>query len=551
MTSVILVVTLFLICLVLGAAIGKWMDYSLNGDTFSFDDRFFSKIGIDIISPMSWKKYFLSVLMFSIFGFVFLQIILMFQEWLPLNPDHRQNLPFLMAFNITTSFLTNTNWQNYAGETTLSYFSQMCGLTVQNFLSAAVGTSVLLAFIRGLIKKECTSLGNFWRDISRFTIRILLPLAFVFSIFFIQQGIPQTFNGSVPVTTLENKEVKIPIGPVASQIAIKMIGGNGGGFFNSNSTHPFENPTPLSNFIQLILILLLPVACVFMFIFMLPNRKEGYMILALMMVMLLLGIFISYLGQSQINPVTGMNFLEGTESRFSALECSLWSVTTTAVANGSVNCMHSSLSPLAQLVTLFNMMTGEVIFGGVGSGLYGMFLYVLLTVFLAGLMVGRTPEYLGKKIETKEVIWVGIALLLPGLLNLTFSALALNTSLGLFSLAHSGAHGLSEVLYAFSSSLGNNGSAFAGLAANSDFYNLATGIGMLVGRFLVIFASLIIAGNLGAKKITTAGPGTLQTDTTIFAVLLLGVIIIMGALTFFPVLILGPITEQIMMGQLL
>src|SRR3989339_69702 len=548
MGDVILVITLLLICLGLGAVIGKYMARSLNDEKICLTDRFICRMGIDTKSQMNWKEYLLSTLVFTAFGFIFLQAVIMCQAWLPLNPNHRPNLPFLMAFNITTSFVTNTNWQNYAGESTMGLFSQMVGLTVQNFLSAAVGVAVLLAFVRGLLIKESITLGNFWKDVSRFTIKILLPLSILFAIFFIQQGMPQTFKGTITATTLEGKAVKIPVGPVASQMAIKMIGGNGGGFYNGNATHPFENPTPISNFIQLILILLLPVSCVFMLIFMLPNRKEGYMILSVMGVMLLVGIGISYWGQSQINSITQMKFLEGTESRFSTFECSLWSVLTTAVANGSVNCMHSSLSPLSQLVALFNMMTGEVIFGGVGSGLYGMFLYVLLTVFLAGLMVGRTPEYFGKKIETKEVYWVGIALLFPGLLNLVFSAIALNTSSGLSSISHSGEHGLSEVLYAFSSSFGNNGSAFAGLSANTDFYNTFTGMGMLFGRFIVIVACLVIAGRLGVKKAIVAGPGTLKTDTTVFAFLLLGVIIVMGALTFFPALVLGPIAEHLIMG---
>jgi len=539
----------FSIVLVSGLLYGKWMANLMSEESPRFEDKLLRYLGIDTTTSMNWKDYLLSVLMFSFVGFIFLQIILMSQQWLPLNPDHKPNVPFLMAFNITASFVTNTNWQNYGGESTLSHFAQMAGLTVQNFLSAAVGVAVLVALIRGLIKHDTNKLGNFWSDVTRFTLRILLPLSFVFALFLVHQGVPQTFQANVPTKTLEGANIQIPLGPVASQIAIKMNGSNGGGFYNANGAHPYENPTPLTNFVHLISILLLPIACVFMFIFMLPNHRQGYMILVVMGIMLGVGILFSYWGEIQINPITKMHFLEGTETRISLSECSLWSTLTTAVSNGSVNCLHSSLSPVAQLIALFNMMTGEVIFGGVGSGLYGMLLYVLLTVFMAGLMVGRTPEYLGKKIETKEVIWVGVALLSPGLMNLLFSALALNLNAPLSSLAHVGSHGLSEVIYAFSSALGNNGSAFAGLNANTIFFNLTTGIGMLLGRFVVIVASLYIAGSMGIKKVAVTGPGTLRTDTSIFAFLLWSVIIVVGALTFFPVLALGPIAEYLLMNN--
>ncbi|OFZ23154.1 MAG: potassium-transporting ATPase subunit A [Bdellovibrionales bacterium RIFOXYA1_FULL_36_14] len=537
----------FLILSGTGLILGKMLAHIFKEKGIGLEEKFLKLIGIDATTSMNWKEYLSAVLIFNLIGLILLQLILMTQQWHPFNPEARSGLSFWMAFNIATSFVTNTNWQNYGGEATLSYFSQMLGLTVQNFLSASTGVAVLVVFIRSLVKKEVTLLGNFWSDLTRFTVRILLPLSFVFALFLISQGVPQTLKGSVSVQTLEGKDLKVPVGPVASQIAIKMNGSNGGGFFNVNAAHPYENPTPVSNFVQLISILLLPVSCVFMLIFMLPRKQEGYPILGVMTVLLLLGVVLSYWAQVQINPITHMVYGEGVDTRFSLSECSLWSVATTAVSNGSVNCMHSSMSPLAQLVALFNMMTGEVIFGGVGSGLYGMLLYVLMTVFLAGLMVGRTPEYLGKKIESKEVIWASFALLAPGLFNLLFSAWALHYHLGLASLSHSGPHGLSEVLYAFTSAFGNNGSAFAGLNANSTFYNITTGFAMLFGRFAVIVSVLIIAGSLGPKKKSPIGPGSLKTDTSLFAVLLFSVILILGALTFFPVLVLGPVAEHLIL----
>ncbi|MBF0360159.1 MAG: potassium-transporting ATPase subunit A [Oligoflexia bacterium] len=433
--AMILWAVYFFILSILGILIGKAMTILFKEGVVRIEDKILRLLKIDAISSMNWKEYLFAIIVFNLFGFIFLQVILMFQDWFPLNPEGKNGLPFWMAFNITSSFITNTNWQNYAGESTLSYFSQMMGLTVQNYLSAATGVAVLIAFIRSLVKKEVSKIGNFWSDITHFTLRILLPLSFILALFLIYQGVPQTFNSSVGIKTLEGKELKVPVGPVASQIAIKMNGTNGGGFYNANAAHPYENPTPLANFVQLVSILLIPVSCAFMLIFMLPRKKDGLPILGVMTVMLLIGVVLSYFAQKQGNPMVQMAFLEGTETRFSLAECSLWSVATTAVSNGSVNCMHSSLSPLAQMIALFNMMTGEVIFGGAGCGLYGMLLYVLMTVFLAGLMVGRTPEYLGKKIESKEIICASFAFLAPGLLNLIFSAWALNYRLGLSSLS--------------------------------------------------------------------------------------------------------------------
>jgi K+-transporting ATPase ATPase A chain len=537
--------------LVLGGGffLGKILFKIFSAKTIGFEEKLLKVMGIDAVTPMNWKEYLFSLLFFSLMGIIFLQFILMFQHILPLNTDGKVGLPFWMSFNIAASFVTNTNWQNYAGESTLSNFSQMAGLTVQNFLSAATGISVMLVLVRGILKKETTKLGNFWSDLTRATFRFLLPLSIILTIILISLGVPQTLSEKVSIQTLEGKESIIPVGPVASQVSIKMVGTNGGGFFNANAAHPFENPNPLANYISLLFILLVPVACVFLFIFMMPKRSEGYLILSVMSVLLLLGMGISLWATLQTNPSTGMSFIEGKDTRISLAECSLWSVTTTAVSNGSINCAHSSLAPFSQLVALFNMMTGEIIFGGAGTGIYTMLLYVFLTVFLAGLMVGRTPEYLGKKIEAHEIIWVGFALLTPGLLNLILSAFTLNSQWGLPSLSHLGPHGLSEVLYAFSSLIGNNGSAFAGLNSNTPFFNITGGFAMLFGRFAVIISVFIIAGSMGKKNISPPTLGTLKTNTPIFGFLLISVVIIMGALTFFPTLILGPIAEHLLMNQ--
>lgn len=527
-----------LLGLLLSIPIGKYLVWLYKLDRNEIEKAqssgtILNKIGININEEMNWKEYLISMCLFSFFGFLILQIILMSQK-----------IPFFMAFNIAMSFMTNTNWQNYAGESTLTNWVQSIGLGVQNFTSAASGFAILLCLIRGITKRENSQLGNFWNDIIKFTFHILLPLSIVFSLFLVWQGTPQTNKNKMDFVSLEGKKVSIPVGPVASQVAIKMLGSNGGGFYNANASHPYENPTPLSNFIQTMSIILLPAACMFMFIFSLPNRKQGFMILSVMLALLIGGLWISYIFQNQVNPLTNTHFLEGTETRFSPTECGIWATLTTAVTSGSVNCMHSSISPMTQLVALFNMMTGGIIFGGVGSGVYTMILYVLLSAFLSGLMVGRTPEYLGKKIQANEIIWVGLALLTPGLMNLLLSALAMYLSP---ATANHTPHGLSEILYAFSSAFGNNGSAFAGLNANTDFYNISLGFSMLFGRFIVIMGVLYIAGSLGLKNMTPSGPGTLKTDTVLFSFILLSVIIIVGALTFFPVLVLGPISEHLLM----
>lgn len=499
---------------------------------------------------MNWKKYLWAVLIFNLCGFVFLFILQIVQQWLPLNPQQLPNVPFDLAFNTAVSFMTNTNWQAYGGESTMSYAVQMLGLTVQNFLSAATGIAVLLALIRGIVNKLSDNLGNFWVDIVRTTLYILLPLSTLVSVLLISQGVVQNFSPYETVKTIEGSEQIIPLGPAASQIAIKQLGTNGGGFFNSNSAHPFENPTPFSNFIEMLSILLIASALTYTYGLMVGSKKEGWILFFVMMILFLIGLSISYISENSYNTAlnTAAN-LEGKELRFGIANSVIWSTATTCASNGSVNAMHSSLSPLAGMVAMINIMLGEIIFGGVGSGMYGMIIFIFITVFIAGLMVGRTPEYLGKKIESYEIKMSMIAVLIPNIIILAFTAIATSTATGLSSILNSGPHGLSEILYAFSSGAGNNGSAFAGLNANTIFYNISIGIGMLFGRFGVIIPVLAIAGNLVKKNKTPVSAGTFTTDNYVFAILLIGVILIIGALTHFPALSLGPVVEHFLMNN--
>ncbi len=512
-------------------------------------EKFIYKLsGVDSKKEMNWKEYFFSVLIFNLFGFIILFLILFFQNILPLNPQKLKGLSWHLAFNTAVSFMTNTNWQSYSGESTLSYFSQMTGLTVQNFLSAATGITVAIALIRGLINKETDKLGNFWSDIVKTVLYILLPLSIITTVVLTSQGVVQTFSNYANASTLEGNVQSIPLGPAASQIAIKQIGSNGGGFFGANSAHPFENPTPFSNFIEMILILLIPVSLVFAFGKMAGSRKEGLTIFSVMFILLAIGLVTMIYFEYQYNPVTGISgSMEGKETRFGIINSILWAETTTAVSNGSVNAMNDSLSPVSGMVAMINLMLGEVKFGGVGAGLYGMFMFVIITVFIAGLMVGRTPEYLGKKIEKKEVQMAMLAIIAPSFVILIFSAIACITKEGLSHLANKGPHGLSEILYTFSSAAGNNGSAFAGLDANNAFYNILLGIGMLIGRFAVIVPALAIAGTMSTKKIFPTSFGTFKTDGPIFVVLLIFVVIIVVALNFLPALCLGPIVEHLLM----
>jgi K+-transporting ATPase ATPase A chain len=505
--------------------------------------------GVDPAHEMSWKLYAVAMLVFNIAGGVVLLVLERTQQWLPLNPQRLPNVPFALAFNTAISFMTNTNWQAYSGENTMSYFTQMAGLAVHNFVSAATGIAVAVALVRGLIRKQAATIGNFWCDLTRSTLYVLLPLSILVAIVLAQQGVVQTFDSYPTATTLEGAQQQIPLGPVASQIAIKQLGTNGGGFFGQNSTHPFENPTPLTNFVEVFVIFWLGSALVYMFGVMARDRRQGWAIWAAMSVLFLAGFTTLWWAELQSNPALGLTSpsLEGKEVRFGQFNSALFATVTTDASCGAVNVMHDSLTPLGGLVPFINMMLGEVIFGGVGAGFYGMLMFVLLTVFIAGLMVGRTPEYLGKKIEAREVTWAVIAVLAPAVVILCGSAITMLYPEALKSLNNAGPHGLSEVVYAFASAAANNGSAFAGINANTDWYNYMLAINMFIGRFAIIVPVLAIAGSLAQKKASPPSSGTFPTNGPIFTVLLTSIVLIVGALTFFPVLSLGPIVEHFLM----
>ncbi len=509
--------------------------------------------GVDTRVEMTWRHYALAMLAFNVLGFLVLLLLQRLQAMLPLNPAQLPAVGWLSAFNTATSFMTNTNWQGYGGETTMSYLTQMMGLSVQNFVSAATGMAVVVALARGLSRNsqartEAKTLGNFWVDLVRCTVYILLPLSILLAVVLVSQGVVQNWSPYVEARTLTGETQLLPQGPAAAQIAIKQLGTNGGGFFNTNSTHPYENPTPLTNFLEMLALLLIPAALTYTYGSMVGSLRQGWVIFAAMLILLLAGFSVMVLAETQPNPLYGnVAMLEGKEVRFGVVNSVLWGAATTAASNGAVNAMHSSFSPLAGGIALLNMMLGEVIFGGVGAGLYGILIFVILTVFIAGLMVGRTPEYLGKKIEAREIKMATVAVLLPSASILLFSALAVVTEAGLSSRANGGPHGLSEILYAFSSAAGNNGSAFAGLNANTAFYNSLLGIAMWIGRFGVILPVLAIAGNMVGKKIAPPSPGTFPTDGPLFVGLLMAVILIVGALTFFPALSLGPIVEHLLL----
>jgi K+-transporting ATPase ATPase A chain len=549
-------IVLYLLVLVaLTPVLGLFMAKVFNGERTwltpilrPLEKTIYRLAGIDETAEMRWSTYVWTLLLFNFLSFVVVFVMQLIQDKLPFNPQKMPGVSVALAFNTAVSFMTNTNWQSYAGETTLSYFTQMLCLTVQNFLSAATGVAVLLALTRGLMRRSMQTIGNFWVDLVRTTLYVFLPLAFIVAVTLVGQGVVQTFSPSMHIQTLEGHSQVIPLGPAASQIAIKQLGTNGGGFFNANSAYPLENPTPLSNFLQMLSILLIPAALTYTYGKMVGSRRQGWAIFAAMMALFLMGLTVSLWAEYGFNPVTGIaGSMEGKEVRFGIANSVLWATATTAASNGSVNAMHSSLSPLTGLVAMFNIMLGEVIFGGVGAGLYGMLIFVILTVFIAGLMVGRTPEYLGKKIEAFEVKMAMVAVIAPSLVILVFSAIACVTDTGLSSLGNKGPHGLSEILYAFSSATGNNGSAFAGLNANTTFYNIMLGIAMLIGRFAVIVPVLAIAGSMVNKKIAPFSAGTFQTDNATFVVLLVAIVIIVGGLTFFPALSLGPIVEHLLM----
>jgi potassium-transporting ATPase potassium-binding subunit len=504
---------------------------------------------IDPNEESKWKKYAFGLLIFNLAGLLFLFIIQLLQAYLPFNQAHLQNVSWHSALNTAISFVTNTNWQGYAGETTLSYFVQMVGLTVQNFVSAATGIAVILALTRGISRKTTDKIGNFWVDLTRTILYVLLPLSILFSIILVGQGVVQTLKPYETVQTLQGAKQIIPMGPAASQIAIKFLGTNGGGFFNANSAHPFENPTPLSNFLQLLSIFLIPGALTYMFGKMVGSVRQGWTIFSAMMILFLAGLTISLYAEYYANPIFGhLPLMEGKETRFGITNSILFSVVTTDASCGAVNALHDCFSPLAGMVPMINMMLGEVIFGGVGAGMYGMLIFVILTVFIAGLMVGRTPEYLGKKIEAFEIQMAILAIFATNILIQVFTAWASVSNAGLSSLNNTGPHGFSEILYAYTSAAANNGSAFAGLNANTLFYNLTLGLVMLIGRFGVIIPVLAIAGSLSKKKITPLSSGTFRTDNGLFIGLLITVILIVGGLTHFPALALGPVMEHLLMS---
>lgn len=503
---------------------------------------------IDPHQEMGWKSYLKALLFFNLLGFLALFLIQEVQQFLPFNPQHFGSVSWELAANTAMSFVTNTNWQAYSGETTLSYGTQMWGLTVQNFLSAATGNAALLALIRGIRGKTAATLGNFWVDLVRAVVYLLLPLSFILALVLVSQGVIQTLTPYVEAVTLENHPQTLPLGPAASQVAIKQLGTNGGGFFGTNSAHPFENPTPLSNFLELLAIAAIPAAATYMYGSMIGSRKHGWLLLLTMALIWAAGLGLSFYAEQLNNPLlNALPFMEGMETRIGVAGSLLWSTMTTATANGSTNCMLSSLSPLGGGVALFNIMLGELIFGGVGVGLCSMIMFVLLTIFLSGLMVGRTPEYMGKKIEKREVQWVCVAILMPAALILIGSGCAAVLKPALSSLGNQGPHGLSEILYTFSSCTGNNGSAFAGLNANTSFYNLSLLLWMFLGRLSILVPSIAIAGTLVQKKTAPFSPGVFSTSTFLFLSLLMGVILIVGALTFFPALCLGPIIEHFLM----
>ncbi|MGJ4754432.1 potassium-transporting ATPase subunit KdpA [Leptospira kmetyi] len=522
-----------------------------SSTTLRFESILYGICGVDPNKNMNWKEYTISLILFNLFGFILLFSILLFQNILPLNPGNFPGIDPYLALNTAVSFTTNTNWQAYSGEVSLSYFSQSVGLTTQNFVSAATGLCVLLVLARGIRANSNGELGNFWKDLIRGILYILFPLSFILALLLAGTGVVQTFSDSITTTTLEGNVQILPLGPAASQIAIKQLGTNGGGFFGVNSAHPFENPTPISNFLQMISILLLPGACVFLYGRIVGNLKHAWVIFCVMFSIFCFGLLAIWFSESSFNSISNsFGFWEGKEVRFGILNSSIWGAATTVASNGSVNAMHDSFSPIGGLVEILNIQLGEVIFGGVGAGMYGMILFVLLTVFLSGIMVGRSPEYLGKKIEKREIQMSILGILLPSTVILLFTAISVSLPEGTSSLSNRGPHGLSEILYAFSSGAGNNGSAFAGLNVNTPYYNILIGLAMILGRFGVILPVLAIAGSSAEKKRSeVSSEGAFSVEGGTFYVLLLSVIVIVGALTFFPVLTIGPILEHFLMLQ--
>lgn len=568
--------------------LGFYMAQVYEGKTqyFYFIENFIYRLClIDSKKEMGWKKYLSAMLIFNLLGVLAVYFIQRLQAYLPLNPQHFSAVPADLAFNTAVSFATNTDWQAYGGENTMSYLTQMLALTVQNFLSAATGMALLIAFIRGLIRHETMDLGNFWVDIVRTTLYILLPIAFIFAILLTSQGVIQNFKsyekvdliqpfsyqqqvtdsagqsvkdekGNPKMETIQVTQQTIPMGPAASQISIKQLGTNGGGFFNTNSAHPFENPTPIANFLEMVELLIIAAALCYTFGVMVKDTRQGWAIFLAMLIILVPLICCTVVAEQYGNPafnqfhVTHNGNMEGKETRLGIVNSALFATATTATGCGAVNAMHDSFTPLGGLIPLWLMHLNEVVFGGVGSGLYAMLMLIVITVFIAGLMVGRTPEYLGKKIEPFEMKMASLAILIMPLIVLVFAGIAVVTKLGTDSIANPGAHGYTEILYAFTSMTNNNGSAFAGLNANTLFYNVVGSIAILIGRYWFAIPTLAIAGSLARKKIAPTNLGTLPTHTPLFIILLIGITVIVGALTFFPALALGPIVEQLMLwGQ--
>lgn len=508
--------------------------------------------GVDAAREQHWLAYTVAMLLFNAVGFVVLYVLTRVQGALPFNPAGMSGVAPDLAFNTSISFVTNTNWQNYGGESTMSYLVQMLGLTQQNFLSAATGLAIAVALIRGFARASAKTVGNFWVDLTRVTLYVLLPVCVVSALFLVWQGMPQTLGPYVDATTLEGAKQTIAVGPVASQVAIKTLGTNGGGFFNANAAHPFENPTALSNFVQMLLILMGGAAMTNVFGRMVGNTKQGWAIFAAMGILFIAGVAVACWAEAHGTAtldalgLAGGN-MEGKEVRFGIVASALFAVVTTAASCGAVNAMHDSLTALGGMIPMINMELGEIVIGGVGAGLYGMLLFVIITVFVAGLMVGRTPEYVGKKIEAKEVKMAMLAILVLPLMMLGWTAIAVVYPPAVASMANAGPHGFSEVLYAYTSQAANNGSAFAGLTGNTLFYNVSGAIAMFIGRFWMIIPAMAIAGSLAEKRTLAASSGTFPTTSGLFVGLLVGVIIIVGGLTFFPVLALGPIAEHLAM----
>jgi len=548
-----------MIVLLLVKPLGGYMYRVFNGDrTFlspilgPIERALYRISGTSENEEQRWTAYAAGIIFFSLASFLAVYFLQRLQGVLPYNPAGMSAVEQGLAFNTAVSFVTNTNWQNYGGESTMSYLVQMAALTVQNFMSAAVGIAIAVALIRGFARASGKSIGNFWVDMTRCTLYVLLPICIVLTLVYVWLGIPQTLGPYVDATTLEGAKQTIALGPVASQVAIKMLGTNGGGFFNANAAHPFENPDAISNLIQMVTIFALGAALTNVFGRMVGNQRQGWAILASMGVLFVAGVAVCYWAEAAGNPlvhalgIDGGN-MEGKETRFGIAASALFAVITTAASCGAVNAMHDSFTALGGLIPLINMQLGEVIVGGVGAGFYGILMFIVIAVFVAGLMVGRTPEYLGKKIEAKEVKMAMLAILALPLVMLVFTAIAVVLPSAVASMANGGPHGFSEVLYAYTSAAANNGSAFGGLSGNTPWYNLTLGITMWVGRFFVIIPALAIAGSLAAKKTVPASAGTFPTDGPLFVGLLVGVILIVVGLTFFPALAIGPIVEHLAM----